>query len=55
MLQASAQRNPFYTYGRPGTYSVSLTVTDGEGCDQHQTRDGGPQGPGGDLALLRGR
>jgi PKD repeat protein len=41
----SAQRHPFYAYSQPGSYSVILTVTDGEGVSSSKTRTVNPKAP----------
>ena len=41
----SAQRHPFYTYSQAGNYSVSLTVTDGEGVSSTATKTVNPKAP----------
>jgi len=41
----AAQRNPFYTYSSPGTYPVSLTVTDNEGVTSTATKSVSPRAP----------
>jgi hypothetical protein len=41
----SAQRHPFYTYSQPGSYSVSLTVTDGEGVTSKASKTVNPKAP----------
>ena len=41
----SAQRHPFHTYSQPGSYSVSLTVADGEGVTSSKTKTVDPKAP----------
>jgi hypothetical protein len=43
--QGSNQQHPFYTYSNPGTYAVSLTVTDGEGKTGITTKNVDPKAP----------
>jgi hypothetical protein len=41
----SAQRNPFYKYSTPGSYPVSLTVTDNQGVSSTTTKNVDPKAP----------
>jgi len=41
----SAQASPFYIYSTPGSYAVSLTVTDNEGATSTTTKNVEPKAP----------
>jgi PKD repeat protein len=41
----SAERHPFYTYPQPGSHSVNLTVTDGDGLTNTKTGTVNPKAP----------
>jgi len=42
---SSTDRNPTHTYSAPGTYHVSLTVTDGSGAQDTKTHDAHAEAP----------